>query len=428
MQSLRKVTNQTLLYSNYPPVETATERVEWQDYRSVGPLTKGSVIEFNIPGTSSDYIDLKRTRLYVSIQILNPAGEPVTAKDLVAPVNLTMHSLFKQVDVSLQQQLITTTVGANYPYKAMFDTLLKFEEDPKETQLQSQLYYKDSAGFMNDSNPDVGGNVGLVQRWALTNRGRSVDMEGPLHVDVCQQDRLILNGVQISFKLYPSGDKFTLMASEGDYQMTIRNAVLRVCHVKVNPGVLVGHAEALTNANALYPMTKSDMKTYTVAAGSYDWAADDLHQGQVPSRVVVALTSASGFNGDLKQNPYNFTHFNCSSIGFHVNGQSVPTQPFQPDFSTKNYIPAYLSLFTGIGRYQVNEGNYISRGEYPNGYCMYVFDIDGKHGTEFVNLNKKGHTRLSIKFSSALPEPATVLIYSHFPGMMMIDQARNVII
>ena len=123
-------------------------------------------------------------------------------------MNLSLQSLFRQVDLCLQQQVMTSGVGLNYLYKAMIDTLLKFEEDPKDTQLQSQLFFKDTAGYM-DSNVSDGGNLGLIQRDALTNKGQYIDMEGPIYFDVCQQDRLLINGIQTDVNFVLLGQNST---------------------------------------------------------------------------------------------------------------------------------------------------------------------------------------------------------------------------
>ena len=48
-----------------PPVDTSIYKREWMSYRPVSQITKGSPIQFTITGTSSDYKDLKKMRLYV---------------------------------------------------------------------------------------------------------------------------------------------------------------------------------------------------------------------------------------------------------------------------------------------------------------------------------------------------------------------------
>ncbi len=125
---------------------------------------------------------------------------------------------------------------------------------------------------------------------------------------------------------------------------------------------------------------------------------DDLFQSQVPSRVVIALVAAQAYSGAYHRNPYNFGHFNLGFVALYLDGQSVPGDPISCDYADKQYVSAYLSLFTGVGKYRMNEENYISRDEYAGGNAVYVFDIAGKEGREVGSLVRKGHMRLSLTF------------------------------
>ena len=120
--------------------------------------------------------------------------------DKVALVNIPLQALWTQVDLSLQQQVVSS-VGTNYPYKAYLDILLNKSRLAKQTQLQSQLFYKDDAGHFDDPDPVGGSNLGLARRWSYTNKGELVDLEGPIFNDLCSQNRYILNGIQIGIKL-----------------------------------------------------------------------------------------------------------------------------------------------------------------------------------------------------------------------------------
>ena len=62
-------------------------------------ISDGSVIEFRIPGTSSEYVDLQRCRLKVKLRIVDNLGMPIIAEDKVGLVNLSLSSIFRQVDV-----------------------------------------------------------------------------------------------------------------------------------------------------------------------------------------------------------------------------------------------------------------------------------------------------------------------------------------
>ena len=53
---------------------------------------------------------------------------------------------------------------------------------------------------------------------------------------------------------------------------------------------------------------------------------------------------------------------------------------------------------------------------------MYMFQI------EHTDVIKRGNSRIELRMSKALPEPISVIVYGHFPAMMQIDGARNVVI
>ena len=225
--------------------ERAVKSVHWVNHRPVSQINNTSAIEFDVSGTQVAYILPSKTRLNVKLRLLKENGEVVEPTDDVSLVNLALHSLFRQVDVSLNQTLITSTVGVNYGYKAMIDALLSYNFDVKESQIQSEGYYKDTAFFM-----DAASNAGHVQRKLLT-KGGVIDFESPLHMDVCQQPKAILNGVQLTVKLFQSGDNFRLFSPSGTkYSVEITDAVLKVCNVTVQPSVLVAQNEMLLKTPA----------------------------------------------------------------------------------------------------------------------------------------------------------------------------------
>ena len=91
-------------------------------------------IEFNVSGTGEEYLDLARTQLYVKAKITKANGTALDADTQVGPVNLFLHSLFSQVDVSLNERLISASTNT-YHYRAMIESLLNYGEEAKTTQL-----------------------------------------------------------------------------------------------------------------------------------------------------------------------------------------------------------------------------------------------------------------------------------------------------
>ena len=153
------------------------EQGSWVEYHPLTTITDGSPIEFDISGTGEDYtgedyIDFGNTMLYVRAKVTQITGANLADDAPVGPINLFLHSLFSQVDISLNGTLITTSTNT-YPYRAMLETLLSYGEDAKKTQLTSALFYKDLAGKMDSVNFDAGEvNDGLAKRRALVRGSR----------------------------------------------------------------------------------------------------------------------------------------------------------------------------------------------------------------------------------------------------------------
>lgn len=122
-------------------------------------------------------------------------GTPLTSKEKVGFVNLTLQSLWNQVDISIQQQVITPTVSTNYAYKSFMDVFMKYGISSQIPALEAQPFIPDSPGFMNVADAFRGGNIGLFQRGNLTENSSFVHLEGPLYMDICQQERYLINGV-----------------------------------------------------------------------------------------------------------------------------------------------------------------------------------------------------------------------------------------
>ena len=421
---------------NRPAKENAIEETDWVEHRPSGAIERNSPLVFQLNGLQRDYILPSKCLLKVMCKVFRDDGTPLDATDEVALENLSLHTLFRQVDVYLQQQLISAATGVNYPYKAYIDVSTLYNHDVKDSQLQSEGYFKDLAGFMED--PSV--NSGYSLRKSLTAKSNEVDFEGVLHVDIAQQGKAILNGVPLTIKLFQHDDKFRLFSPKHGqpnvptYHVKITDAILKVCYIKLKPFVLFAHAERLKKSPAIYPYWRSDIKSFGIAAGSLTFAQDDIFQGLVPNKLVVAFVTSAAYSGDFKQNPFNFKNFGLNYLELAVDGRSLPTVPFQPKYAVDSnnsylhtgYVTEYLSLFRH--EYPQKSGNFINRADFPRGYAIYTFTIKPVTGEELYSDIKKGHTRLTARFDKALTESVTAIVYGVFPSEFRIDHTRNVLV
>lgn len=106
--------------------QTSITKGQWIEYH---PLSN---IKFNVSGIGEEYLDLAKTQLFVKPKITKSNGAALDPNTQVGPVNLYLHSLFSQVDVSLNERLISPSTNT-YPYRVMIETLLNYGEEAKES-------------------------------------------------------------------------------------------------------------------------------------------------------------------------------------------------------------------------------------------------------------------------------------------------------
>src|SRR6218665_4225288 len=192
-----------------PPTQTSIESGSYVEYNPIATISQGTPIEFSITGEEQDCLDLASTQLYVKAQIIKANNDPIDNNDNIGPTNLFLHSFFSEVDITLNDTLVTLS-NNTYAYRSYLETLLSYGDAAKTSQLTSALYYKDVAGHMTHANPndDAAQNTGFKKRSVLTNEGRVVDMLECIHSDLFFQDRLLPNDVNIKVRLVRNKDAF----------------------------------------------------------------------------------------------------------------------------------------------------------------------------------------------------------------------------
>ena len=79
---------------------------EWVNIQSTTEWGKGSTISFEVRCETNAYIDLKSTKLRATIQIVDSKGAPIAADASIGIVNEILHSMWSQVDLTLQHTTI----------------------------------------------------------------------------------------------------------------------------------------------------------------------------------------------------------------------------------------------------------------------------------------------------------------------------------
>lgn len=431
-------TNTGLDLFTVPPIQTSIERGSWVEYHPLATITESGPIEFVIKGTGDEYIDLANTFMHVQAKITKADGGALIDADdrLVAPVNLFLQAMFSEVDIGLNGVLISTSSNT-YPYRAYLETLLSYGEDAKKTQLANEMYYKigDSQFHFSAANA----NDGLQKRRHRSQRSKTLDMVGRIHGDIFTQEKFLLNGVDVRLRFVRSKNTFALLAvpaaGTGDetpphqYRIKIAHMSLFVRKAKVNPAIFLAHGKALQTTTTKYPIKRVVTKVFSIPQGNMNVVQENLFLNQRPNRLVIGLVSSKAFNGEYATSPFEFKHYDVTSLALFLDGQQMPSKAFTPDFSNKNYARSYMSLFTGLGTAWKDVGNMINYEDYDDGYTLWVLDLtpslaDGDQ----VELLRTGSLRLEIGFANPLPEPVHVITLAETDAMIEVDKSRQVLL
>ena len=459
-----------------PPTQLSLEKGRWIEYRPLSSVQNNdSAITFVIAGTD-EYLDLSKTILVVEGKVIpGTGGDLSTGQASVAPVNNFLHSLFRQVDVYFNGKQVTPAMGT-YAYRSYLETLLNYDVSAKQSQLSSAMYYKDTAGQMdeagglpqtksvkvkpvtigNDGSENVGseetvsivssgtGNQGFAKRHTFIENSKNFTLSGPIFTDVFMSDRLLINMLDLKVVLNRSYNEFCLMdvnkpSNKVNPKVELTDVILKIRKVKVDQAIRDSTEILLKQTPAIYPVRRVVCKALTIPANLPNIRLDNIFSGLVPTSFVFGLVDSNAYTGEYGKNPFNFKHYDISTITLSVNGEEIPFKQLRLKFpnagdteakkKTVDFIQAYNTLFSGTGKMFSNMGLDITRDDYPQGFTLFAFDLtpDMCNTADYFNTVQRGTLSVDLTFEKDTPEAISMVCYSDFENIIRIDSERNVI-
>lgn len=409
------------------PTQTSVEEGYYVEFAAKNSLSDGPIL-FDVHGDGSDYVDLLNSYLFLEVKVVQQDGTDLEDDAVVSSANGLFHSLFNQVEVKLNDTLVSES-NNTYHYRAYIENLLSYGVESKDNQLSAALWYKDTAGVMENL---LASNKGFVKRKELLGKSKLVQMMGRLHSDIFFQNRYLLNGVDLNIRLIRNSNAFCLMgARDSTFKISIVNASYFIRKVKVNSSIQLKHIEMLDKqlTPAVYPIRRVEVKSFGVAVGSLSAIEDGLFSGQLPKRIVIGFVESAAYEGRYDKNPYNFQHFGLKFITLYCDAKQIPSKPYQPDFDNNNTLRSYLSLYEVSGKLFQDSSLGINREEYGGGYTLFGFDLTPDLSqTGCFHLIKKGNIRLEVKFNTPLAQPVNCIIFAEFDSSIKIDKNRSVLV
>ena len=355
-------------------------------------------------------------------------GTPVDNGTDYSIVNLFPHSLFSQVDLEIDGVNLSSQDNL-YPYKAYLESLLTYGHDAKFSHLTTEHFVKDTAGQFESGSS---GNHGYVTRKKDVLDSKLFDFCIIPHIDFLHTPRILPSGVGMKLKLTRNNDAFSILSSASiDLSVKIHSLNLLVYRMQPSVALLRLHEKIFSSKNALFPVTKSVCRKYTVPAGLSSANTPNIIHGTLPRQIVIGFVLADALNGDYSLNPFHFNHFNCISIALRVNGEQIPSKGYRPNFEKRIVRRELRALYDNIGINSPgdNVGCEINVDDFVGGYTLFCFDLtpdrcNGYH----LHENVSGIVDIEILFSKPLDKAITVICYSAFECVVALTKERNIFI
>ena len=398
------------------------QQIEDAHWEVVLPTVKNSnMIEFEIQ-SHNEYVELNRTNVEIKFRVKKGDGANLGVGDKVSIINSIGATMLQDIEVNLNGETISYS-SSNLAERGMIEDIVSYGADASKGWMQCGLFYKDTAGQMDKLDPSPAGegaavNQGLKDRAKFIAQSRLVTVRSRLHLDIFNQPKPLVKNSRMVLRFQKNSDAYLVISDTEQAKVEIEYIFLHVRKCSFTPQ----WDKTVSEKPAIYPITRVIQKDFTYSAGGRSFTENNLHNGTLPTRVVLGLVSNTAHGGDYKKNPFNFHHYNVSEVSLFMNGQLVDGRPLRFNYAQDDSTDGFFNLYQNSGQLYRDEGNQIQRSDFGGGYALYVFDLTTSLCSEdYLDPVKKGKLATQFKFDQAIPHSITLCAYLEFDATVNIN-------
>lgn len=159
------------------------------------------------------------------------------------------------------------------------------------------------------------------------------------------------------------------------YRVVLTELELRVKKIQIRQELSVDLDRKLSGgARMRYPLTRTELKSYTIASGSSSFIWSNALLGRMPFTLVAGLTTQDSFTGSPTKNGFNFGNHSCKEFWYTVNNVDYPTRHYRPEWADLTYRKEYRMTIDGLQGLG-NNGSQLTEKLFKDGCCLYSCDL-----------------------------------------------------
>ena len=410
-----------------PSVEQAQISGRTQTYYLHGHINDAGPYEIIMPNDSNEYTQLDSIRLCGEVEVVKADNTDLADADVVSVVNNFPQTLFRQVEVYLNNTCVNDLSTPTYPYKAYLENHLSYDRDVKLTTLRArEMYIADGVGTEESVADAIKLATGGIKLRSVLIKGKKVFFDMKLHIDFLQSRRHLIPGVEMKFKFIRNDDKFSLLAAAAGPKIKIHHLELTARKIVIDPVVANAIETKLSSTPVCYPIAHSKIKNFLLNANTQSQHVAQIYRGKLPRSFIMCMVPAKAYDGDITSNPFVFKHFDLNYFNVFINGDPIHPKAIQPKWDDGSCLKQYSWMLYNIGLHQ-NASNAITFEDFKSNSVFFPYDLTPDlcnsyyaHGVE------NGTIDVSLAFKNPIPANVMLLFFATFDEAVVIDKARNV--
>jgi len=379
-----------------------------------------------------------------------PGGAPIVEANpekYIIPQNNLISALIEDIIIKINGTIISGGDN-NYAHRADLETRLSYPIDCKQNMLSLGLYEEELKAFNDYTEDQIKAICDIIDVDASLDRGLSLrfratacsnrfTLMGKIHSEICEQTKLLPEGIPLNLKIEFNKGKFYLLTNGGQNpKVKIDKAWITYKNVKLAPEIIEGQEKLLQSNNpAIFPFRKPEIRTFSIGGPTTrDISIPEVSLGEVPRNVIIGLIRNTAYNGNYKQDAFNYEHFNLESIELKIGGQSYPyNSELRCDFNNgyNGFCQGLTSLLKGTHTlYNRDKDLGINVRNYKNRNVLYGFDLSPSQtpAGESFDIIKSSTVSLNIRLREEVDHALTIVCYLSYDKIMKIDKFKNVVI
>jgi len=328
--------------------------------------------------------------------------EPVDdmANLTVAPVNQLSKSIFKSVEVELENTPISLNASDSYAVESYISTMLSYNKSAVNKSLRCSYFEKDTPGKYDP----LSANVGAQKRAKWIAGSPIIHICDTINTELTSASRYIVPGVSIKFRFIvdkPSAFLITKTATD-EYAIEFSDISVTYDRVLIKDDLHNKLERDLLVTPARYVVGRNEIRTKAFPTGLTSLQWNNAYQGTLPDAVGIYMNSLMAADSDPTKNIFNFQHFGMSECNMWVNSRKVTVKDLAYDFSGKQAIRAFRHFWDNVGDAPGMDGSMVEYEDFLDGYCCAMFDLTGNKTAMYRNhFQPEGTVSVDIKLKTA---------------------------